>query len=471
MIHSLLRPLLLSLSFVFVTTAIVAGATSAPTIEFRSGDRWSVIGDSITHHGSYYAWVYLYELTRFPQQELVVENCGISGDSAAGTVQRYDWDIAPTRPTVATIMLGMNDVDREAYSEAAPTPENQKRREAALSQYRQSLEALVDRLQHDYARVVFLTPSPFDEQLVGANQPNHPGVSAALAECARFMADLATRKGAALVDFQKPMLELNAQLQARDPRATVIGPDRVHPGIPGHFVMAYLFLRAQNAPATVARIAVDAAAGSAKSERADVSKIEVETDAVEFDCREAALPYPVPDEAKLALDWVPFVKELNQETLQVSAFKSGAYVLEIDGERVGSFSAEQLQQGINLAELPSTPQMTQAREVLSLMREWQELVTHSQRTLAEVEHWRLRGKPHPVQLEDVRPFLLEEYDRLSHSAEPNRKWDCINIQRYFVLKPQQAPLQQELAALQARMHAAAQPQRHHFSLQREERAR
>ena len=444
--------------------AAVTHAATSPENAFRTGDRWSVVGDSITHHGSYYAWIYLYELTRFPNRELTVENCGISGDSAAGAVQRYAWDIQPTRPTVASVMLGMNDVDRDAYADGPATPDLLRRRDVALANYRQSLEQLVRQLQRDHARVLLVTPSPFDELLAGASQPNHPGVSAALAGCARFMRELAERTGAAVIDVQGAMLALNARIHAHDPGCTLIGPDRVHPGIPGHFVMAYLFLRAQHAPATVARLAVDASTSSAAPANAKITGLVAEETTLEFDCLEDALPYPVPEEARPALDWVPFEAELNQEILQVSGLKPGRYALSIDGEDAGCFPAAALQAGINLAELASTPQLRQAREVLSLLREWQELVAGSQRTLAEVEHWRLRDRPHPVQLDDVRTFLLREYDRLLHSDEPNRRWDCRNIQRYLVLKPQQAPLQRELDDLQARLRAAAQPQPHRFRI-------
>jgi len=460
------RSLLLHPLVAVVVLALVSfgRASSSVSVTFQPSDRWSVIGDSITHHGTYYTWIYLYELTRFPTQKLTVENCGISGDSAAGAVQRYDWDIQPTHPTVATVMLGMNDVDRDAYSDQAATPEILRRREGALTTYRQSLEALVARLQKDHARVLLVTPSPFDEYLIGANQPDHPGVSVALAQCARIMRDLAATKSTGLVDLQEPMLALNAQLQAADPKATVIGPDRVHPGPAGHFLMAYFFLRAQGAPTTVARIKIDAARSLVACDRAKITDLAASEDRVEFNALEDALPYPVPDDAKPALDWVPFQDELNQEMLQVSGLKPGVYSLAIDGEPVGVFSAEVLGAGINLAALSSTPQLRQAREVVAVILRWQELVAHSQRTLAEVEHWRLRGRAHPVQLGEVKPYLVSEYDRLLHSDEPNRKWDCLNIQRYLVLKPQQAALQDELAALQARLRAAATPQDHHFQI-------
>ncbi|MBL6829474.1 MAG: GDSL family lipase, partial [Puniceicoccaceae bacterium] len=76
---------------------------------FQHGDRVAFIGDSITHGGRYHADIYLYHATRFPNRPFVIHNCGISGDTAPGTNIRFESDIAVHRPTVATIMLGMND--------------------------------------------------------------------------------------------------------------------------------------------------------------------------------------------------------------------------------------------------------------------------------------------------------------------------------------------------------------------------
>jgi hypothetical protein len=56
---------------------------------------------------------------------------------------------------------------------------------------------------------------------------------------------------------------------------------------------------------------------------------------------------------------------LNQEPLAVRGLAAAKYTLKIDGETAGSFTAEQLAHGVNLAELP-TPMARQAAEVHAL---------------------------------------------------------------------------------------------------------
>jgi lysophospholipase L1-like esterase len=455
--------------FCFLSVSLVLlfspgkSASVAPVVEFRANDRWTVIGDSITQYGSYYAWVYLYYATRFPDCNLSVTNAAISGDSAAGTVKRYDWDIKPTRATVATVMLGMNDVSRDLYLPGTASPETLTRRQAALANYRQNLEHLVQRLRQDGTRVILITPSPFDET-VDVDFPRLPGVNQALAECATFMRALAEKGNGAVIDLHGSMTRLNDRLQAKDPKFTLIGSDRVHPGIPGHLVMAYFILRTQQAPATVARITVDVGMRQATAENASVDQLAVHEGKIEFRCIERALPYPFPAAAGPALEWVPFQEELNQEILQVSGLKPGRYELAIDDERVGEFSANRLAAGLNLADFPATPQLRQAREVLKLVDDWQSLVANGQRAIAEVEHWRLPQVPHPVDLDEIRPRLEAELARLKNDPSDHANLDRSNIERYFKIKPQEPAILDRLNDLQSRIRATAQPQSHVFRL-------
>ena len=94
----------------------------------------------------------------------------------------------------------------------------------------------------------------------------------------------------------------------------MVGPDRVHPGPVGHFVMAYVFLKAQGLPRQVARVGVNARAG--KPERAAncaIDNVKRTADGVEFDALENALPFVASELARPALELVPFARDFNQE--------------------------------------------------------------------------------------------------------------------------------------------------------------
>ena len=54
--------------------------------------------------------------------------------------------------------------------------------------------------------------------------------------------DLAHRRNLKFVDYWTPLNNTNEQLQSLNSKATVIGPDRVHPGLVGHSIMMHTFL-------------------------------------------------------------------------------------------------------------------------------------------------------------------------------------------------------------------------------------
>ena len=163
------------------------------------------------------------------------------------------------------------------------------------------------------------------------------------------------------------MTAFNLERQRSDPAFTIIGPDRVHPGAPGHLMMAWLFLKAQGAPALVANVEIDAAAGRvAASENATVTGLEKRDGGWSFTVLEQALPFPVDPAARPLLAWVPIERELNQEILTVRGLAPGRYELRIDGAAVGQFDAEALAKGVNLAFNDATPQARQARAVAQL---------------------------------------------------------------------------------------------------------
>jgi len=173
-------------------------------------------------------------------------------------VKRYAWDIAAHKPTVATIMLGMNDVSRSLYAPGKSGPDVEKKRREAIARRNASIERLAEQLTQDGTRVIFITPSLYD-QTGNQKSENLNGVNDALKACAEADRKLAARYAAGLVDFNGPMEAINRAGQAKDPEFTIVGPDRVHPGPVGHLVMAYLFLKEQGVPPTGAAMEIDAA--------------------------------------------------------------------------------------------------------------------------------------------------------------------------------------------------------------------
>ena len=105
-----------------------------------------------------------------------------------------------------------------------------------------------------------------------------------------------------------------------------------------------------------------------------------------FDYLAEALPYPLDTIARgwgqkksqaEVLKVVPFMEEMNRETLKVTGLK-GNYKLLIDDEEIGTWSGDELAKGINLAAESKTPQYQQALTVMHLNEYRWEVKEHSE---------------------------------------------------------------------------------------------
>lgn len=334
---------------------------------FKDGETVCFLGDSITHGGRYYSVMYDYYLTRFPERKIYFVNAGVSGDSAGGAQGRLVDDVISKKPASVSVMLGMNDVGRGNYV-ANPDAQKKAAQDSALEYYRKNMDTLVGRIRTEAnPRLILITPSPFDQTVVNDRNNNQPGCNDGLGRCAEATRVLAVKYNGEVVDFHGPMTAFNLEQQKKNPAFTIVGPDRVHPGQEGHLMMAWLFLKAQGAPALVSEITFDAASGTAaKLANAEVSGIEKKDGGWQFKVVEKALPFPVNPAAKPILALLPIEQDLNREILSVVNLADGKYELLIDGAAVGSYSSGELVKGINLAFNESTPQFKQAQEVAQL---------------------------------------------------------------------------------------------------------
>jgi endoglucanase len=438
--------------------AAESAPSPAPAL-FADGARCSFIGDSITHGGNFLPDVELFYLTRFPDRRIAFHNRGCEGDTAEGAVARYPWDIAPTRPSVAVVMFGMNDVGRWLYDPTKDAAENQRRQRPAIDAHETHMRALVSKLRADEAEVVILTPTPFDDT-AALPEPNCPHLNDRLRECAERAQLVAREAGTAVVEFHAPMTRINRQRQALDPASTIIGPDRTHPGPSAHMLMAHLFLRAQHAPGEVAAVTLSARDGNIiAARRCRLTDVQAAGDRVSFRYLAQALPYPFDPVTAEAESWGAPRPDLSREILQVTDLPAGDYRLEIDGVAVGAFPAEALSAGVDLARLSNTPQYVQAESV-RLRYSTRLSYIQKLRDLATAEHGNAPTLPHPVTVEQMRPYLRDGMKRAV--GKPWEAYVTMKLTAYPEAKFHEEEWKAQAEAMMPALRAAAQPREHVF---------
>lgn len=430
---------------------------------FRTGDIWCAVGDSITQSGLYHRDVYLFHVTRFPERRIRHLNRGVAGDTATGGLRRLEHDILSPVPSVVTLMFGMNDVTRFAYRGDHADPVLRQQREFGIAGCLRNLRQLSGDIDAAGARVVFLTPSIFDQSAVFPGGDNvdavgleAEGVNTGLGRIAEGVRTLAAEQGAPVVDFHAAMSRLNAEAQKEDPAFTLVGPDRVHPGGEGHFFMTRVFLEAFNAPGLVSSVEVDAGERSGTVLKGVLEGLEFFPEGLSFTFHARALPFPLEESLRDTSAFEGFQHRFNQELLRVRGLDPRRYRLSIDGIPVGVFSARALEEGINLADSPVTPQYQQALEVRERIRRRHQLISERIRGLMYVEHGYLNDAGITEgDLPGIRKVLAEKLETIR--GEP---WfDYVNSQfeNYAADKAREPDMLREADELEDAIWEAARP--------------
>lgn len=435
---------------------------------FVDGDRIVFIGDSITHGGSYHKNVFLFNATRYPNKKIRYYNAGISGDDAVGTVKRFNADIAIHKPTIATIMLGMNDTGSWLYEKPSVTTEDKsnfiKQQSDIRNKYLSNMETLAQKLTMLGTKIIFIKPSIFDETVAIESNPLI-GRNAELANFGDHLSKLAVKYNATVVDFQTPMLEVNKVLQAKDPKATVVSHDRVHPGENGHFVMSYGFLKDQQESKYVSNFQFNAQTKSIEN----FTQCELLNEAiitpsnVEFTCQAKTLPFPISKGQHKAKTWVPFQTELNQQFFRVANLEKGQYELAIDNIAVGQYTATTLSAGINLADNTKTPMYQQAIMVKNL-NDQRAKVSADIRTVAHVQY-RMLAKNKGLDFSNLAQVkkALDKYVAKSN-GKPWHGYLKGQAQKYFNVVEHLGNNRKKVDQLFDEIYQVNQPKIHHWKL-------
>jgi len=367
--------------------AVLSSAAQKP-FYLHDGDTVVMYGDSITEQRFYTLWVEIYTATRFPKLNVTFFPEGVGGDrvtgGAAGPIDtRIPRDIVAHKPTVVTIMLGMND---GSYQPLTPAIES-----TYVAGYEHILTTLEQSLPG--VRITLLGASPYDEVTRPEMFPG--GYNGTLQHFAELNAEMARRHHQSFVDLNAPFVAALKRGAAIDPLATeLLLPDRVHPEQTAHWLMAQAILMGWNSPALVSSTAIDAEkAAVTTSENTHISALATTPDGI---------------------SWTQLVEQLDLQPLTVTGLKPGAYELTIDQTSVGKFTDLELDKGINLA-LYNTPMRGQAFRVGWNLRDREN--TEYVRMHMLVDEMKT-GVSHRQAADDLAAFEQTEQTEIHEMAQP-----------------------------------------------------
>jgi len=340
-----------------VPVLLAARLMPAQSFSLHDGDRVTFYGDSITAQRFYTRDVQDFVATRYPGLKVEFHNAGVPGDKVSGgyagdAATRVGRDVKPWNPTVITVMLGMNDGDY--------VPPDSK----IFTEYQSGYEKLLGLLRDaaPSARITLLENTPYDEITHGTE---FKGFMATTEQNARATPALAAREHLPVVDTYTPVVQLLRRAKSANPSfGSLLVTDRIHPAEPTHWIMAASLMKAWHVDPVVSSVTIASATRTVTdSRRTSVTGLTGNNTRVEWDQMDEALPLPFNFDNEL-MNFVLSASDLfssDQEMLRVRDLPSGEYTLRIDSMEVGSFSADQLGKGINLATM-KTPMWQQARD-------------------------------------------------------------------------------------------------------------
>ena len=339
-----IRTLSVQATIIFVIFACCLGISRsgfAENLILRKGDRVAVVGDSITEQKQYSKFIELYLLACVPQLELTMYQFGWSGDRAPSFARRMENDFEPWKPTVVTTCFGMNDGSYRPY-----TDQIGKTYEVGTSRIQTRCKALG-------ARMIVGGPGSVDTETWRRTDPDADQYyNDNLSKLSEIAGRLAITNGFVYAKLHPLMIEVMKEAKAvLGKKYHVCGNDGVHPGINGHLVMAYAFLKAMGLDGSIGSITLDMTTGDATATEGHCvlssvnGKIEIESTRYPFCFYGKAKD---PNGTRSILPFLPFNRDLNRYLLIVRNLPDP--IAEVMwGNATKIFTKEELEAGINLA--------------------------------------------------------------------------------------------------------------------------
>lgn len=359
-------------------------------LQLKNGDRFIFIGDSITHQCLYTQYVENFYYTRYPNIRLHFRNAGVSGDRALDALNRFDEDIAEFKPTVATILLGMNDGTYKDFDK--PT----------FDTYAKDMTALLNKLAAIKCRIIIMSPTMFDHQAWDMRVKEKPeyakgrvvtGYNGVLAYYGKWLQEVARERRNLFVDLFSPLNSYTVQERMREPKFTLI-PDAIHPGNDGQFIMALSLVQQVGETGSILGAGVKLVNGQWQPlAPALVSDVKGNPGrSVSYTVKPKALPWVEYDAAPIGTKLTSAGHRASQESHVVTGLLSGRYDLQINGQFVGTFDERVFGVHAEIESDPDSPTYQQAAKVAALNKERNDKAVHPLRDLWGRQKGMLRKK-------------------------------------------------------------------------------
>jgi len=321
-----------------IAIALVLSNAAAGEFEIRDGDTVAFLGDSITAARTYGKLIENYTLLRFPERKVRFINIGRGGETAAGGLERLDRDVFSQNVTLLIVAYGINDI---GWGMKADDEHRQT--------YLDSIRGIVSACRKRGVRVFICSAA-----VTGADPfTSDDGFFQKM--CDEGMR-IAKENGGGAIDVQRSMREIqkrvwkaNEQADAKE-KVSLHAADTVHLNDFGQLAMAYAILKGLGAPTDVSSATLDAGQGTVlAADGCTISNVAKIDGRLEFTRLDRGLPFNNGIFSSLNYRFVPIPDELNRYLLKVKNLEAGKYKLVVSGRDVGTYSREQLGQGINIS--------------------------------------------------------------------------------------------------------------------------
>jgi lysophospholipase L1-like esterase len=307
----------------------------------RDNDTVAFLGDSITAARGYSKTIELYTLMRYPDRKIKFYNAGKGGDTAQTSISRLERDVFAHNATVMLVALGVNDIGWGMKADA----EHKKL-------YLDSIRTLIEKCKEKNVRVIVCSPAITAENPETAEN----GFLQKMAD--EGMAE-AKSLGCETVDIlrgmraiQRPIWKFNAGETDKSKHVTLHAADGVHLNDLGQLAMAFAILKGLGAPDHVSSMTIDAKNGKVTAaDGCRVTDAEVSKDGIAFTRTDDGLPLNRGILSGLDCRWVPIPDRLNRYELRVTNLPAGKYALRAGDRPLGTVTAEQLSEGLNIASM------------------------------------------------------------------------------------------------------------------------